>query len=250
MVAVAYCCGLTTRKVPGLEYSVNRLIEPHATSNRILVWDLPVRIFHWLLAASFAGAWLTGESEAWRSLHVTLGYTMAALVAFRIAWGFVGTRYARFTEFVKGPSAVNEYAKSIFAGRPSHFVGHNPAGAVAIVALMALTLMVVATGYAYIVLGGEWLEDTHEWAANTMLTIVAIHIVGVLAGSIVDRENLVWAMITGRKIGPSQSGIRSQRWGAALVLLGIVAGVWWLDWKEGPLTPPSARPAPYTDDED
>ena len=107
------------------------------TDNRTpstLVWDVPVRVFHWLLVLCFAGAWLTAESEHWRLVHVTLGYTMAGLVAFRVLWGLVGTRYARFASFVRGPSAVLGYLKSLIGRHPEHHTGHNPAGALAIVA--------------------------------------------------------------------------------------------------------------------
>jgi cytochrome b len=205
-------------------------------ADRILVWDLPVRIFHWTLVASFAGAWLTAESEQWRLVHVTLGYTVAALVVFRIAWGFVGTRYARFAQFVKGPSAVLAYARSMFAGKPAHAVGHNPAGAIAIVALLVLAALVSATGYAtYSSIGGEWLEDAHEALANAMLGIVFVHVAGVVIGSLMHRENLVAAMFTGRKTGAPADGIRSVRWGSALVLLAMVSGVWWFQSQQGPV---------------
>ena len=95
----------------------------------ILVWDAPVRVFHWLMVLSFAGAYLTAESERWRLLHVTLGYTMAGLVVFRIVWGLLGSRYAKFSSFVRGPAAVARYVRSLFNGQPEHHVGHNPAGA-------------------------------------------------------------------------------------------------------------------------
>ena len=81
-----------------------------ASSRKVLVWDAPVRVFHWLMVASFAGAYLTAESERWRLLHVTLGYTMAGLVAFRIVWGLVGTRHARFASFVRGQSYRSTHA--------------------------------------------------------------------------------------------------------------------------------------------
>ncbi len=226
--------------------------EARVKENQVLVWDLPVRIFHWLMVASFAGAWLTGDSDSWRALHVTLGYTMAALVVFRIIWGLVGTKYARFSDFVKGSSAVIAYAKSVLTARPLHFVGHNPLGAVAILAMLALTLVVAATGYAYYMeLGGEWLEEAHEIAANTMMAVVIIHVVGVAVGSLLDRENLVRAMITGRKVGPPRAGISSQRWGTAIVLLAIVAGLWWIEWQQEPFNQsPSAESSSRSDDDD
>lgn len=210
-------------------------------AERVLVWDLPVRIFHWALVASFAGAWLTAESEQWRLVHVTLGYTVAALVAFRIVWGFVGTRYARFSEFVKGPSAVLAYVKSMIARKPAHFVGHNPAGAIAIVALLAMAALVTATGYAtYNEIGGEWLEDAHEALANTMLAVAFVHVAGVVVGSFMHRENLVRAMFTGRKAGTAADAIASPRWGAALAVLAIVTGVWWFQSQQGAANAPAS----------
>lgn len=218
---------------------------------QVLVWDLPVRIFHWLMVACFAGAWLTAESESWRLVHVTLGYTMLALVALRIVWGFAGTRHARFSDFVRGPSAVVAYLKSIVAGRPAHFVGHNPAGAVAILALLALTLLVGATGYgAYN--GADWLEEVHEGAANTMLAVIFVHVAGVVIGSLLHRENLVRAMFTGRKQGQSSDAIPSARWGAAVALLAVVAGLWWFQSQQGALPAPvsASRHGETHDDDD
>ena len=105
---------------------------------KILVWDAPVRTFHWLLVGSFFGSYLTAESETWRLLHVTLGYTLGGLIAFRLVWGVLGTRYARFGSFVRSPSAVGRYLKTMVAGRPERYIGHNPAGGVAIVLLLLL----------------------------------------------------------------------------------------------------------------
>src|SRR5581483_3604771 len=105
---------------------------------KVLVWDVPTRVFHWLLALSFVGAFATAESERYRDVHVLLGYTVAGLIAFRLAWGLVGTRYARFRAFAFGPRRVLTYVKSLFGRAPQHYVGHNPAGSVAIYALLAL----------------------------------------------------------------------------------------------------------------
>ncbi len=95
--------------------------QPGADEPRtVKVWDIPVRLFHWSFAACFAGAWLTAESERFRDVHVALGYTMAGLIAFRLLWGLVGTRHARFASFVRGPAAVARYLRSLLAGRPEH----------------------------------------------------------------------------------------------------------------------------------
>ena len=98
-------------------------------TSRILVWDLPVRLFHWMLAISFAGAWITADSERWRDIHILLGYTAGVLVVLRLAWGLVGTRHARFASFVRGPRRVIAYLRSLVSGRPEHATGHNPAAA-------------------------------------------------------------------------------------------------------------------------
>lgn len=197
---------------------------------RTLVWDAPVRVFHWMMVLAFAGAYLTAESERWRHVHVTLGYTVAGLVAFRLLWGVIGTRHARFASFVRGPRAIARYLGSIVRGRPEHHTGHNPAGAVAIVALLALAAFVTLSGWAtYDELGGRWLEETHEAIANAMLAVVGIHVAGVLAGSLLHRENLVASMVTGRKLAPAGDGVRRARRGVAAILLAAVLGFWWTE---------------------
>jgi cytochrome b len=208
---------------------------PAAAEARPLIWDAPVRVFHWLMALSFAGAYLTAESESWRLVHVTLGYTMAGLVVFRLLWGVVGTRHARFADFVRGPSAVLRYARSLVAGRPEHHVGHNPAGALAIVALLALALGVAGSGWAlYNDIAGEAFEEVHEVVANLMLGLVAVHIGAVLLSSWLHRENLVGAMITGRKPAPREQGVARARRGVALLLLASVLGFWAWQWQTAP----------------
>jgi cytochrome b len=204
-------------------------------ARRTLVWDAPVRVFHWLMVFAFAGAYLTAESERFRLVHVTLGYTMAGLVAFRLAWGLIGTRHARFASFVRGPHAIGRYIGSILRGHPEHHAGHNPAGAVAIVALLALAAFVALSGWAtYEELGGHWLEETHEAIANAMLAIVGVHIAGVVLGSLVHRENLVAAMVTGRKAAAPGEGIRrAWRPVAAMLLAGVLA-FWWTQFQGAP----------------
>ena len=167
---------------------------------RILVWDLPLRVFHWLLAASFAGAFLTGESERYRDLHVALGYMIGGLLAFRLLWAFAGTRYARLSSFTFGPAAVLRYLRSLPTGKPLHYVGHNPAGSWAIYALVLLGVAVGVSGYGvHAGAGGHWLEELHEGLANAMLALVIVHVAGVVVGSVLHRENLALAMLTGYK---------------------------------------------------
>jgi len=206
----------------------------------ILVWDLPVRLFHSLLALSFAGAWLTAESERWRLLHVTMGYTLAGLLAFRLLWGVLGTRHARFSDFVRGPRAVQRYLGALLHGRPEHHVGHNPAGALAIIALLGLGAASAGTGWAvYNDLGSQWLSrdmlgEVHEATASLMLAVVGVHILGVLIASRLHHENLAASMLTGRKSGPPDQAIRSAWRSVAALMLVAVLGFWWLQWTGAP----------------
>jgi cytochrome b len=191
-------------------------------ATRILVWDIPTRVFHWLLAGSFAGAFLTAESETWRDLHVLLGYTVVGLIGFRILWGLIGTRYARFRSFAFRPSQVVAYLKSLLSRSPQHYVGHNPAGSWVIYGLLLLGLVTGVTGYAtYDQIGGEWLEELHEGAANSMLALVGVHVAGVLVSSLLHRENLVRSMISGYKMGEPGQSLRRAHW---LVGAGLLAG--------------------------
>ena len=205
------------------------------SQTKILVWDAPVRVFHWLMVLSFAGAYLTAESEHWRLIHVTLGYTLGGLVAFRVVWGLMGTRYARFSSFVRGPAAVLRYVRSLLGPQPEHHTGHNPAGAVAIVLLLLSSMAIVATGWAiYNDVGGEWLAELHEGAANFMLIVVGVHVAGVVVASRLHHENLVRSMVTGQKAGTPAEGIsRAWAW-LAVVLLAAVLGVWWTQLQSAP----------------
>ena len=196
----------------------------HAT---VLVWDLPLRVFHWLLAGSFVGAFLTAESERWRDVHAILGYTTLAMVTFRILWGVFGTRYARFGAFPLAPRRALAYLRSLVSARPEHYLGHNPAGSLAIYALLILAAATALTGLAaFADSGGKWLGELHESVANAMLAVVIVHIAGVVVGSLVHRENLAAGMLTGRKRGAPGAGIRQPRRLVAATLIGLVAGFW------------------------
>lgn len=201
-------------------------------TQNILVWDAPVRVFHACLALSFAGAWLTAELDGWRLVHVTFGYTVAALVLLRILWGLVGTRYARFSDFVRGPRAVARYLGDLFQSRAATPLGHNPAGGVVIVGFLALGLLVPLSGWATLnERGGEFVEDVHEWLGQTMLILVGIHLAGVLVAGFLHRAPLVRAMVTGYKRGETGQAIGRAWWPVALVLLLAVGSFWALQWR-------------------
>jgi cytochrome b len=194
----------------------------------VLVWDVPVRVFHWLLVFSVAGAWLSAESERWRWWHETLGYTTLGLMAFRLVWGWVGTRHARFADFVRSPAVVWAYVLKMVRMRAPRHVGHNPLGAWAVLALIALTTLAGATGW--LIADGDapgWLEEAHELAANALMATIAVHVLGVLFSGWLHRENLVRAMLTGRKRATADQAIPAAWAGLGVVMVVAVSWFWW-----------------------
>ncbi len=184
------------------------------SSKPIKVWDPAVRVFHWALVVAFFLAYLTEDD--FMALHVWAGYTVAGLVAFRVVWGLVGPRYARFSNFVFAPGVVVSYLKDIVLLRPRRYVGHNPAAGAMILALLISLVITAATGLAVygaaenagplaVWLGhlgeesGEPFEEVHEFFANFTLFLVFLHVGGVLLESLLHRENLVRGMIDGLK---------------------------------------------------
>lgn len=196
---------------------------------KILVWDWPVRIGHWLMAGAFCLAWLTADSESYRLVHVFAGAVVFGVATFRLPWGFIGTRYARFVEFVRGPLSVRDYLASLLRLDPAHHVGHNPAGGWAIVLLLGLGIITALAGWAtYNEIGGHLLEELHEGLATTMLLVVIVHLAGVFSGSLLHGENLVRAMFTGKKQGHADEAITSARPMALVALLLWLAAAGWL----------------------
>jgi cytochrome b len=180
------------------------------TQELVKVWDLPLRIFHWLLVAGFLIAYLTEDELL--TVHVWAGYLVAGLLVFRLIWGFAGNEYARFSSFLCSPAQSLAYVKDLVALKTKRYIGHNPAGAAMIVLLLVSLLMTVITGFAVygadqaagplasIGSGNEkmW-EEVHEFFANFTLLLVAAHVIGVAIESYIHRENLAKAMVHGYK---------------------------------------------------
>ena len=167
------------------------------------VWDPLVRAAHWTLAAAVLGAYFLGDEVM--PLHEWLGYIALAVVALRVAWGFVGPPHARFADFVRAPRAVAAHARALARGREPRYLGHNPLGGAWIVLLLALVVAAGASGWALSAVGEdalEWLEDLHEALADGLIAAVAVHLAGVALESLRHGENLVRAMIDGRKRAP------------------------------------------------
>jgi cytochrome b len=202
-------------------------------TQRILVWDLPTRIFHWALVLSFAGSFLTCESERLCDIHILFGYTVLGLILFRLFWGFAGTRYVRFAALVRCLPYITRYLAQLFRGHAWHYVGHNPAGVVAIATLLSLGIASSVSGWAvYEEIGGDWLEELHDYASYSMLAVVFVHIAGVLVTSYLHGENLIGAMITGRKRGNANQAISGNKPVIAMLLLTALIGCWILAWPE------------------
>ena len=179
----------------------------------VKVWDPLVRVFHWSLVLSFTLAYASGED--WKDLHVITGYVVGGLIAFRLLWGLVGSRHARFSDFVYRPSTVIGYLKQLRSLHAPRYLGHNPAGGAMIVLLLLCLTATVLTGlglYAaddgagplagLIPLSHAWedvFKEVHEFFANFTLLLVFAHLAGVAVSSLLHKENLVRAMITGRK---------------------------------------------------
>lgn len=207
-----------------------------------LVWDLPVRVLHWALACAVAGAWLTQNVEGdWFRYHVWCGYAVLVIVVTRIAWGFVGTRHARFARFVRGPGSALRYARGLCSGKAPDHAGHNPLGAWMVLLLLVLLLAQAITGlfandqimntgplFGYVSTArSDALTDVHEALVGWILGAVALHVFAALAYLAVKRINLIGPLITGHKPDsavPPEEAIRSSRTWLAVLIAALVAG--------------------------
>lgn len=207
---------------------------------RKLVWDLPVRVFHWLLVLLVGASWLTVELER-MTLHFYSGYAIATLLLFRFAWGLLGPRYARFGSFVAGPRRVWNYLRDWLRGTAHEPAGHTPPGGWMIVLLLLLLAVQVGSGLVNSHDGldaGPWYwaaptelrdlaEDVHETAFDVLLVFAALHIVAVLLYLLRPGVNLVGAMFSGRK-RTDEPAIAGSRLPLAALLLAAAAGAVWL----------------------
>ena len=185
-----------------------------SVKNTIRVWDPLVRVFHWSLASAFVIAYI--REDDFMTLHEYSGYLILGLIGFRIIWGLIGTKYARFSDFVKPPKAVIQYLKDIASFKAKRYIGHNPAGGAMVIALLLSLLLTGITGTLYLGLEDQqgllasyvakWpsylndpLEEIHEFFTNLTLLLVFLHIAGVLLASVQHGENLIRSMLNGNK---------------------------------------------------
>jgi cytochrome b len=174
----------------------------------IRVWDPLVRAFHWMLALSFAVAWFSSEHSG--RLHELAGYAAGVLVLARVAWGYFGSRYARFSQFMQPPAAVAAYLRSIATGAERRYIGHNPAGGAMIIVLLASIMATAATGWMLTTdtfWGSLAVQRVHSILARGVLLLVLVHLGGVALASVRHRENLVRAMVIGDKRAPAPGDV-------------------------------------------
>lgn len=196
--------------------------------NRVLIWDLPTRLFHWLLSGGFFAAAVIslalGDDSPFFPYHSIIGLTIALMVCLRIIWGVVGTRYAKFGTFIFGPGAVIEYMKGTLVGGGKRYIGHNPGSALAIFALLALVLAMAVTGIM-MGQGNKGVKEIHEILAWVTVGVVVVHVLGVAFHTIRHRENITVSMIHGKKLAEPSDAIASARPIIAVIFLAI-AGAW------------------------
>lgn len=184
--------------------------------NRVKVWDLFVRLFHWTLAALVLLSFLTSEKDALVPLHARIGLSILGLVLARIVWGFLGPPHARFRDFVRRPAAVLAYVRDVARGRATLHLSHNPVGGAMVLALLAVLLALILTGaatYAGPEFGGvlapfvsrqvaHAIKEVHEGLSGVLVGMIGAHVAGVVLSSVLERQNLVKGIITGWKRSP------------------------------------------------
>ena len=181
--------------------------------SKVLIWDLPLRLFHWLLVGLVVFSWYSIEVEENLDWHFISGYCVLFLLLFRLLWGFLGSYYARFKNFLFGPSEILNYAKNLMGKTETHYAGHNPLGSLSVFALLLLLLFQAATGlfandedYYFGPLSdlvstrtADVLTEIHHFSFNILLAFIVLHIAAIVFYRLVKKENLVRAMLTGRK---------------------------------------------------
>jgi cytochrome b len=201
-------------------------LERKTAMDRILVWDIPTRVFHWLLTltviAALSIALMVDDDSIDFQLHMLLGLIAAFIVILRLLWGIVGSQYARFGSFLFGPRALFGYLRVALRGTSERYVGHNPGSAYAIYAMLLLTIGLVVTGL--LMPSREALEELHEIMAYLMISVIVVHIIGLVWHTVRHRENIALSMIDGRKAGDPSQAIRFPQLLVGVAFLALSAG--------------------------
>ncbi|MGL9619180.1 cytochrome b/b6 domain-containing protein [Bradyrhizobium sp. U531] len=191
---------MTEDAMPEARGVSDRTPADRTASRTVAVWDLPLRLWHWLLAACVLAAWFT--PTVYDRLHRIVGYAVLGLLAFRLVWGFWGSRYSRFRMMRIRLRAAPGYLWNLRRGITGRYIGLNPAGTLMLVALLASLIVSAITGAMSVTVtffGVWWVEDTHHYSSDAVIVLVVLHVLGVVTMALLQRENLIRAMITGRK---------------------------------------------------
>lgn len=189
---------------------------------RMMVWDSPIFFTHWLLAFCFVGAVLTQESEKFRLVHVTMGYTMLGIVSFRVVWGFVGSKYARFITIKPRFIRARENIQSTLNGYKEFSIGLNALGFVAAYLLMGAVLLVSASGYlVFNEIGPELISEIHEWMGNLLIAVVVVHVSSIVLNAIYQRLQKTNVEVA-KKVGVLDQRARPYKLVTIIILLVVV----------------------------
>jgi cytochrome b len=218
--------------------------SPQTPARAILVWDMPTRLFHWLLVMLVITSFVTGAiGGLWMQYHKLSGYCILGLLVFRLAWGFVGGQHARFSAFVRGPGAVLAYARNLLHSELPGHLGHNPLGGWSVLALLTTLLVQAGTGlfanddimtegplYPWVSKAtSDWLTQIHLFNQGLILALVCVHVAAVLFYLIIKHDNLIRPMFTGRKYWPGEGLSSTNRVARAALIAGLcAAGVYLL----------------------
>jgi cytochrome b len=197
---------------------------------RMMVWDSPIFFTHWLLALCFLGAILTQESEKFRLVHVTMGYTMLGIVGFRVIWGFIGSKYARFTTIKPRFLRVRENIQAIFRGDKEFSIGLNALGFIAAYLLMGLVLLVSASGYLiFNEIGPELISEVHELVGNLLIAVVVVHVGSIVLNAMYQRLQKTNAEVA-KSVGVLVQRARPYKW-VTIIILSVVVYFWSIQLK-------------------
>ncbi len=214
-------------------------------NKKVAAWDIPTRLFHWILVTLIAAAYLTYEfGDVNMTYHMWNGYTILTLCLYRLLWGFFGSSTARFSDFIKGPKAVIGYILSLRGNAPQKYLGHNPVGGLMIVALLGLILTqgtmglftsddILVEGPLVFLVSSDWVDTAgsiHRLGFWVIVSFAAVHVAAALFYLFVKKENLIRAMVSGKKeaeIVPAGEELQAASPLKALIFLAISAGIVW-----------------------
>jgi cytochrome b len=207
------------------------------SSQQVLVWDLPTRLFHWLLVILVIASFITGKiGGVWMQYHMFSGYTLLGLLVFRLIWGFIGGRYARFLSFIHGPSQVFEYARTLLKKDPPKYLGHNPLGGWSVLAMLITLSLQIFTGlfadddiftkgpFNHLVSNAtsEWLTHIHRLNQDVILFVIGLHVMAILFYLIIKKENLIKPMFTGFKDWYGEGQASTNQLKMALLIASLI----------------------------